>query len=89
MIPKVVEADETYVGGKEKGFELSEAATLRHASLIDIDLLVDVTGVTTPWFPASLAADLEQLLGKRVQIVIHRSLSPLIREAVLSEAIPL
>jgi predicted nucleotidyltransferase len=36
-----------------------------------------------------LTADLEQLLGKRVQVVIHRSLSPLIREAVLGEAIPL
>jgi predicted nucleotidyltransferase len=55
----------------------------------DIDLLVDVTGVTTPWFPGSLAVDLEQLLGKRVQVVIRRSLSPLIREAVLREAVPL
>jgi uncharacterized protein len=55
----------------------------------DIDLLVDVTGPTTPWFPGSLTADLEQLLGKRVQVVIHRSLSPFIREAVLGEAIPL
>jgi hypothetical protein len=55
----------------------------------DIDLLVDVTGPTTPWFPGSLTADLEQLLGKRVQVVIRRSLSPLIREAVLREAIPL
>ncbi len=55
----------------------------------DIDLLVDVTGPTTPWFPGSLTADLEQLLGKRVQVVIRRSLSPLIREAVLGEAIPL
>ncbi len=55
----------------------------------DIDLLIDVTGVTTPWFPGSLAADLEQLLGKRVQVVIRRSLSPLIRDAVLREAVPL
>ena len=55
----------------------------------DIDLLVDVTGATTPWFPGSLTADLEQLLGKRVQVVIRRSLSPLIREAVLKEAVPL
>jgi len=28
----------------------------------DVDLLVDVTGATTPWFPGSLVADLEQLL---------------------------
>jgi predicted nucleotidyltransferase len=55
----------------------------------DIDLLVDVTGTTTPWFPGSLTAELEELLGKRVQVVIHRSLSPLIREAVLREAVPL
>ncbi len=55
----------------------------------DIDLLVDVTGATSPWFPGSLTADLEQLLGKRVQVVIGRSLSPLIREAVLGEAVPL
>ncbi len=55
----------------------------------DVDLLIDVTGDTTPWFPGSLVADLEQLLGKRVQVVIRRSLSPLIREAVLREAVPL
>ena len=55
----------------------------------DVDLLVDVTGDTTPWFPGSLIADLEQLLGQRVQVVIRRSLSPLIRDAVLREAVPL
>ncbi len=55
----------------------------------DVDLLVDVTGETTPWFPGSLVADLEQLLDRPVQVVIRRSLSPLIRESVLREAIPL
>ena len=55
----------------------------------DVDLLVDVTGETTPWFPGSLVADLEQVLKRRVQVVIHRSLSPLIRDAVLREAVPL
>lgn len=55
----------------------------------DVDFLVDVTGDTTPWFPGSLVADLEQLLGQRVQVVIRRALSPLIRDAVLSEAVPL
>jgi len=60
-----------------------------HTPESDVDLLVDVTGDTTPWFPGSLVADLEQLLGQRVQVVIRRSLSPLIRDAVLREAIPL
>ena len=55
----------------------------------DVDLLVDVTGETTPWFPGSLVADLEKLLGRRVQVVIRGSLSPLIRDAVLREAVPL
>jgi len=50
---------------------------------------VDVTGAPTPWFPGSLVADLERLLGRRVQVVIRRSLSPLIREDVLREAVPL
>jgi predicted nucleotidyltransferase len=55
----------------------------------DVDLLVDVTGETTPWFPGGMVADLEQILGRRVQVVIRRSLSPLIRDAVLREALPL
>jgi uncharacterized protein len=55
----------------------------------DIDLLVDVTGETTAWFPGSLVADLEDLLGRPVQVVMRRSLSPLIRESVLREAVPL
>ena len=38
----------------------------------DLDILVDVTGETTPWFPGSMVADLEQLLGRRVQVVIRR-----------------
>jgi hypothetical protein len=54
-----------------------------------VDLLVEVTGDTTPWFPGSLTADLERLLGQRVQVVIRRSLSPLIRDAILREAVPL
>jgi predicted nucleotidyltransferase len=36
-----------------------------------------------------LVADLEQLLGQRVQVVIRRSLSPLIRDDVLRESVPL
>ena len=60
-----------------------------NTSVSDVDLLIDVTGDTTPWFPGSLVADLEQLLGQRVQVVIRRSLSPLIRDAVLREAVPL
>ena len=55
----------------------------------DVDLLIDVVGPTPPWFPGGLHADLEELLERRVDLVISRSLSPLIRDNVLREAIPL
>ena len=55
----------------------------------DVDLLLDVVGETTPWFPGGLAVELEGMLGRRVHVVIQRSLSPLIRDSVLSEAVPL
>ena len=42
-----------------------------------------------PWFPGGLVADLEQLLGRRVDIVTDNGLSPLIRDRVLREAVPL
>jgi len=55
----------------------------------DLDLLVDVTGRTSPWFPGGLVADLEDLLGRRVQVVVRRSISPLIRDSILEDATPL
>ena len=55
----------------------------------DVDLLIDIVGPTTPWFPGGLLADLETALGRRVDIVIARSLHPLLRESVLKEAVPL
>lgn len=54
-----------------------------------VDLLVDIAGEPSPWLPGGLAADLEELLGRRVQVIIRRSLSPLIRESVLKDASPL
>jgi uncharacterized protein len=55
----------------------------------DLDLLISVGPKTTPWFPGGLVADLEQLLGRRVDVVTDRSLSPLIRDQVLIEAVSL
>jgi len=55
----------------------------------DLDLLISVGPKTTPWFPGGLVADLEQLLGRRVDVVTDNGLSPLIRERVLREAVPL
>jgi len=70
-------------------FVFGSVARGEEAADSDVDLLVDVAGEPTPWFPGGLVADLEELLGRRVQVVVRRSLSPLIRESVLKDASPL
>ena len=55
----------------------------------DIDLLVEVGPDPTPWFPGGLVAELEELLGRRVQVVTERGLDGLLRDRVLQEAVPL
>ncbi len=55
----------------------------------DVDLLVTISGQTSPWFPGGLVADLEDLLGRSVQVVTERGLHDLLREQVMLEAVPL
>jgi len=55
----------------------------------DIDLLVDIGSETSSWFPAGLILDLQSMLGRRIDVVTERGLSPWLRERVLREAIPL
>lgn len=55
----------------------------------DVDLLVDVGQDHSPWFPAGLVADLEELLGCEVDVVTEGALHWYIRERVLQEAVPL
>jgi predicted nucleotidyltransferase len=55
----------------------------------DIDFLVEVGPVHSPWFPAGLVADLEDLLGVPVDVVIPDGLHWYIKEKVLEEARPL
>jgi len=55
----------------------------------DIDFLVEVGPVHSPWFPAGLIADLEDLLGVPVDVVTKNSLHWYIRESILNEARPL
>jgi uncharacterized protein len=55
----------------------------------DIDFLVEVGPVHSPWFPAGLVADLEDLLGVPVDVITKNSLHWYIRERVLEEARPL
>jgi predicted nucleotidyltransferase len=55
----------------------------------DLDLLVDVGPTPSSWFPGGLVAELEALLGRRVQVVTERGLDTLLRDHVLREAVPL
>ncbi len=55
----------------------------------DVDLLVDMRPDHSPWFPAGLTADLEDLLGTRVHVLTVNGLHPYLRERVMKEANPL
>ena len=58
----------------------------------DVDLLVSTTEHTSPWFPAGLKLDLEQLLGRRVDVVAEDGLYWLywlLRQRILRESRPL
>jgi predicted nucleotidyltransferase len=55
----------------------------------DVDLLVDVGPSPSAWFPGGLIADLEDLLGRRVQVITERGLDDLLRKHILEEAVPL
>ncbi len=55
----------------------------------DLDLLVDCGPEVTPFFPGGFLADLEELLGRRVEIITEPGLDPYIRDRVLKEAVPL
>jgi len=56
----------------------------------DVDFLVDYDlEKVTPWFPGGLLMDWQDLLGRRVDVLTERGISPLIRDRVLAEAKPL
>jgi len=55
----------------------------------DLDFLIEDVGATSPWFPAGLILDLEELLGRRVDVVSEEALRPELRPYVLREAKPL
>lgn len=53
----------------------------------DIDFLIDAPNPTTAWFPGGLIADLEELLGRHVDVVERDAIRPAIRERILKEAV--
>ena len=55
----------------------------------DVDLLIDVASEHSAWFPGGLLMDLQDLLGRKVDIVEPDALHWYIRDQVLKEAVPL
>ncbi len=55
----------------------------------DVDFLVDMGPGRTSFFPGGLLADLEDLLGRKVDIVSPEALHWLLRDRILKEALPL
>ena len=55
----------------------------------DLDLLVEIVGPTTMWWPGGIVADLEDLLGIQIDVTTENSLSKYIKDVVLEEAVPL
>jgi len=55
----------------------------------DVDILIDAGPKRTPWFPGGLIVDLEELLGRKVDVVTAKGLRKRIQERVLKEATPL
>ncbi|MFN0105430.1 MAG: nucleotidyltransferase family protein [Bryobacteraceae bacterium] len=55
----------------------------------DVDFLIEAGPRTPPWFPGGLLVDLEEELGRRVDIAEEIALHPITRDRILHEAIPL
>ena len=55
----------------------------------DIDLLVETAEHTRPWFPVGFIQDLEELLGRKVDVVTENGVYWLLRRRILKEARPL
>ncbi len=61
-----------------------------YSSNSDVDFLIEVdNSPRAPWFPGGLVAELEMLLGKRVDVVEIDAINPGIRDNVIQEAQPL
>ena len=55
----------------------------------DVDFLVEAGPATSSWFPAGLILDLQEILGRRVEVVEEKAILPSLRSSVLRDAVPL
>lgn len=86
---------------KEKILDILKKAGVTHSALFgstsqgkateasDVDLLVEFEKGKSLLDLAQLKADLEEALQKKVDVVTYQSLSPLMREQILKEQVPI
>ena len=55
----------------------------------DVDILVDLEPDRSLLDQVGLKQELEELLGRRVDVVVEGGISPYLEERILSEAVPL
>lgn len=55
----------------------------------DVDLLVEVGGSVSPWFPAGLIGDLQDLLGRDIDVATPNGLHWYLKDRILAEAVRL
>lgn len=55
----------------------------------DVDFLIELGPEVSPWFPVRFIRDLEELLGRRVDVVTRNGLHWYIKDRVLDEAVGL
>jgi hypothetical protein len=55
----------------------------------DVDFLVETGPKHSAFFPGGLVLDLENLLGRHVDVVEPEGIYPPLKEAILKEAVPL
>ena len=87
QIAQVVQAAHRHGAGKVRVFGSVSRGTSTDDS--DLDLLVEMEAGRDLFDLVALKQELEESLGCRVDVVTENSLSPHVREAVLSEAVPI
>lgn len=65
------------------------AARGEEAKDSDLDFLVTIGPDPSPWFPAGLIVELEELMGRKVDVVTEDSIYWLLRRLILKEAVSL
>lgn len=100
-MPAIIQPDDLLPTHREAILELARSYGARNVRVFgsvargeagaesDIDLLVEVEKGTTLLDVVALWQDLEELLGRRVDLLTEGGLSPYLREAIVAEARPL